>query len=294
MKRKDPMDIINNIYTHKLYGYKYQVIEHVAYNEKGLYNTYRIKFLDTNHTKVCRRHDIMQGICVDKSIKSPKPSVGYINTNAKGQKFKIIEKVDNSCYKIQFIESGNEYEVSSSNVRYGHVSDVKEDIKQLQSEIRTNCYGDEFKIIHRERVHRKNSKGLMVGKTMYTVQFIRSGYIAKGSNLHVISDGTFNRLRGGYTCDRSLFVNEKLYNKWYKLIRICKTTKFEMCERWKHYNNFQEDIISNNLLDDVLIFNINIYPDELEYNINTIYIKGKYEPKKGEIYNDSIKCRIAK
>ena len=67
-----------------------------------------------------------------------------------------------------------------------------------------------------------------------------------------------------------------------------------MCERWKHYNNFQEDIISNNLLDDVLIFNINIYPDELEYNINTIYIKGKYEPKKGEIYNDSTKCRIAK
>lgn len=180
--------------------------------------------------------------------------VGNICVNLKGKHFQIIEHIGNSKFKIKFLESGYENEVYKVNIKTGRVADrtTKDALsyKYKIGDIIENKYGQKAKIIDIERREsgKKNRVYLKIAFESGYESYTTSDNFMRGKVKDYLSPTILGVGILGYVENLKLKGMSE-YNLWCHMLRRCydnstNTTynDVEVCERWKRFDYFLEDL----------------------------------------------------
>lgn len=101
-------------------------------HQDGYYHEhYKIRFIKTGNTYIKRKHAIKSGSVRDnKAFKAKHNRVGKIYNTVRDGKIKVLElshkdKYGDKFYKIEFLETGNQYIKNRKAIEEGHVKDKK-------------------------------------------------------------------------------------------------------------------------------------------------------------------------
>lgn len=240
MKQRNKI-IVGNIYTNSR-GLKFIVEEYLGKS------TYRVKFIESGYITETTSSNINRGNIRDYITHPKLIDVGYKFTNNQGLEFEILEYIGNDFFNIQFTESGYKRKAQGSTILKGEVRDMIGTPLTLQVGYKfTNTSGYEYEVIER------------TGPSTHKIRFLESGYEINADNRNIVHGSIKDRLQPsvygvgclGYINNINDYIIE--YKMWAHILERCynkKCNRYKMyggsgviiCERWKRFDLFLQDL----------------------------------------------------